>query len=272
MPTVKVNGVDLYYEEIGGGKETFVFARLSQSREDMFSFFPPEYHIYLIDLPGYGKSTQLDDFRGFGLWAKDIYEFSRKLKLGKFIYSGISMMGMVGFQLALDYPEVVKAFIPIVAVPVLEPPMPHPDELKAIESGDIGGRLAAAERTLIFPSPTSDSERLARREKFRLQQLKNLQVKTDKAAAERIKRGVLGTNETRKNLVARLGEVKVPTLLLFGGLDRSNPLGPAITSAMAIPGAKAVFFQDYGHGLNTEGPEKVVLEIVSFINELNSRG
>jgi pimeloyl-ACP methyl ester carboxylesterase len=159
-----------------------------------------------------------------------------------------------------------------VAVPVLEPPMPHPDELKAIEAGDIMGRVAAAERTLIFPAPTSDSGRLKWREKFRVQQIKNLQVKVDKAAAERIKRGVLGTNETRMYLVARLGEVKVPTLLLFGGMDRSNPLGPAITSAMAIPGAKAVFFQDYGHGLNAEGPEKVVVEIVSFVNELNSRG
>ena len=40
---------------------------------------------------------------------------------------------------------------------------------------------------------------------------------------------------------------------------------------MVIPGAKAVFFQDYGHGLNVESPQKVVAEIVTFINELNAR-
>jgi hypothetical protein len=38
---------------------------------------------------------------------------------------------------------------------------------------------------------------------------------------------------------------------------------------MSISGAKAVFFQGYGHGLTYDSPEKVVREIVSFIDGVN---
>jgi 3-oxoadipate enol-lactonase len=268
MPSVKISDVEMYYEVIGSGKEILISCRMGQFQDDMLSLFPPEYRVYLLDLPGYGKSTKMDYFRGFKQWAQDIYQFAQALKIDKFVYSGMSMMGIVGFQLALDYPEALKALILIVSVPVLEPPSPHPEEQKAIEAGDAIARVRAGAKTLVFPTPTSDKSRLQRREKWYNQQIASLQA-APTSGTEAARRGILSTNQTRRDMVSRLGDIKVPTLLLFGAQDRSNPVKEAITSAMSIPKAKAVFFQDYGHGLHVESPDKVVGEITSFITEVN---
>ncbi len=269
MPSVKIKDIELYYEVTGTGKEPLIFCRMGQFQDDMMSMFPPEYRIYVLDLPGYGRSTKTDKFRGFKSWAKDIHDFARELKLGKFIYTGMSMMGIVGFQLALDYPEALKALVLLVSVPVLEPPSPHPEEQKAIEAGDAVARSEAAEKTLMFPAPTSDKTRLQRRKKWHDQQMTVLQNTPGPGTTAQARLFMLNTNQTRRDMVARLGDIKVPTLLIFGAQDRSNPLKEAITSAMSIPMAKAVFFQDYGHGLHVESPEKVISEIASFIDQVN---
>jgi pimeloyl-ACP methyl ester carboxylesterase len=271
MARLMINGIDIYYEELGSGDEVFLYVQHGgQSKNEMLSLLPPEYHIFFMHLPGYGKSTQLKEFRGFEQWNDDIYTFSRKLKLDKFIYIGFSLTGIVGFYLALEHPEIFKALIPIVSIPVAHVPPPDPAEQKALDSGNFEEHQSVTERLFLFPAETSDKRRLLLREKAR-KQLRQDKESTDKESLAYRQDQIIRSKEGRERFVPHLKDIKVPTLLLFGGRDYANPNDQVIASAMSIPGAKAVFFQDYGHGLSLEGPGKIADEIILFVNELNRK-
>jgi pimeloyl-ACP methyl ester carboxylesterase len=268
MARIMINGIDTYYEEIGSGDEAFLYVQHGgQSKNELLSLLSPKYHIYCIHLPGYGKSTKLKEFRGFKQWSDDIYTFSRKLNLDKFIYVGFSLTGIVGFYLAQEHPELFKALITIVSIPVANVPPPHPEEQKALDSGTFEEHRAVTDKLFLFPAETSDKRRLLLREKAR-KQLPQDKETTDKESLAYRQDQILGSKEGRERFVPHLKEIKVPTLMLFGGRDYANPIDQVITSAMSIPGAKAVFFEDYGHGLSLEGPDKIANEIFLFVNEL----
>jgi len=269
MARMSVKDIDIYYEEQGSGNEVLIFAQHGgESKNEMLSLLPSEYHIYIVDLPGYGRSTNLKEFRGFKQWSDDIYAFSRKCNLGKFTYIGYSMTGIVGFQLALDHPEILKALIPIASIPIPNVPLPGPEEQKALESGNVREYRSITQRDLLFPTLTSDKKRLLRREQAQ-QRFRQDTKSSSKEDLALMQNQILETKEGREEFVNHLQQIRVPTLLLLGAHDWSNPLDQAIVSAMSIPGAKAVFFQDYGHGLSLESPEKVADEIIVFIKDLS---
>lgn len=269
MTTVAVNEMEVFYEEQGSGDEVVLFVQHSgQSKNEMLSLLPPEYHIFIVDLPGYGRSTNLKKFRGFELWSNDIYKLTEELNLKKFIYIGTSMTGIVGFHLALEHPEIIKGLIPIVSIPVSNVPLPGPEEQKAIDSGTVEEHTAVTQKGFLFPKSTTDKERLRRRE-LAQRNLGQRRETTDREALSLLQEQILLTKESREKLVPRLKDIKAPTLLLLGAHDYSNPLDEAIISATSIPGSKAVFFEDYGHGLSLESPEKVADEIIMFVNDLN---
>jgi pimeloyl-ACP methyl ester carboxylesterase len=269
MPKVKVNDEEITYEEQGKGNEVFIYVNTIRAtggeKEEMLSLFPQDYHFYLIDLPLYDKYMHLKEFNVTKRWGDDVYSFTRILGLKKFIYLGISRWGMVGYHLVLNYPEVIKGFIPIVSVPIPTQQRIDLGVFKALETGDQKAHLKSKARDMFCP--TNDKNRLERRERWLKQRLKNTEP----------------YNYTlEKNLIARLGEariaffpylnrLKVPTLLLFGDKDPTNPIDQAVKSAMTIPGAKAVFFQGYAHLLSVESPDKVVDEIILFVNDLNRK-
>jgi pimeloyl-ACP methyl ester carboxylesterase len=269
MAYIMINGINTFYEELGSGNEVFLYVQHGgESKNEMIDLLPKNYHIYFIHLPGYGKSTPLKEFRGFEQWTDDIYTFSRKMNLDKFIYIGFSLTGIVGFYLALAHPEIFKALIPIVSIPVAHVPPPHPAEQKALDSGTFEEHQSVTEKLFLFPAETTDKRRLLLREKAR-KRLRQDKESTDKESMAYRQDQILRSKEGRERFVPHLKEIKVPTLLLFGGRDYANPIDQVITSAMSIPRAKAVFFEDYGHGLSLEGPKKIADEIILFVNELN---
>jgi pimeloyl-ACP methyl ester carboxylesterase len=268
MPKVKINDSEINYVEQGKGNEVFVYVNPMQatgSREEMLSLFPPDYHFYLIELPPYNEYRHLKEFNVTKRWGDDIYDFSRKLGLKKFIYMGASRWGMVGYHLVLNHPEVIKGFIPIVSVPIPVDQRLDPGVYKALEAGDAEALAKSSSRDMFCP--TTDKKRLERRERLLKQRSEN--PRPFNFAAERDL--IYHLTDARKAFMPYLDKIKVPTLLLFGAKDGTNPLDEAIKSAMTIPGAKAVFFQDYAHSLSLEGPEKVADEIILFVNELNTR-
>ena len=268
MPKVKINDSEITYVEQGKGNEVFIYINPVQatgSREEMLSLFPSDYHFYLIELPPYNEHRHSKEFNLTKRWGDDIYDFSRKLGLEKFIYMGISRWGMVGYNLVLNHPEVIKGFIPIVSVPIPVEQRIDPGVFKALEAGDAEALTKSSSRDMF--SPTTDKKRLERRERWL--KLRSENTVPFNFAAERDL--IYHLTDARKAFMPYLDQIKVPTLLLFGAKDPTNPVDQAIKSAMTIPGAKAVFFQDYAHLLPVESPEKVVDEIILFVNDLNTR-
>ena len=276
MPKVNFNGVELYYEEYGRGEETFVTSSMfgAESKEPL-SMFPAESHLYAVTLRGYGKSMHVKGDLGsqwYPTWAEDIYCFSRELGLGKFIYVGVSHGAGVGWHLVLAHPEVIKGFVSIVGAPH-DRAGGSTSEARRRQIEAWGNRetmraqmQAFAESFLVVP--TTDKARLARREKI-IPELVERFLSLSKEEFIISPGKPLPEAKTNEELVALLSQIKVPTLLLCGMWDQIIPAEMSLLAAKAVPGAKAVFFQDESHMLPQESPEKVADEIKLFVTQLN---
>lgn len=66
------------------------------------------------------------------------------------------------------------------------------------------------------------------------------------------------------DLRPRLGQVRVPTLILHGRHD-PVPVAASETLAAAIPGARLAVFEDSGHALYAEETERFVRELDAFL-------
>jgi pimeloyl-ACP methyl ester carboxylesterase len=57
--------------------------------------------------------------------------------------------------------------------------------------------------------------------------------------------------------------------MILGGKDEVTPPELALRSALMIPGAKVVFFQDKTHMLIADNQQKIIDEIKLFVDQLN---
>jgi pimeloyl-ACP methyl ester carboxylesterase len=70
-------------------------------------------------------------------------------------------------------------------------------------------------------------------------------------------------------LEPRLGEIKVPTLIVAGGKDM-QPVDAVRRDANGIKGCRFELFEDAGHFLTVESPQKFVDLLTSFIKDVNT--
>ena len=70
---------------------------------------------------------------------------------------------------------------------------------------------------------------------------------------------------------ARLAELQVPTLILWGGRDRLIPPGYGEQFRRDIRGSRLVVFPELGHVPHEEDPAATVAAVRSFLDELGSR-
>lgn len=66
----------------------------------------------------------------------------------------------------------------------------------------------------------------------------------------------------------RLGEIRVPTLVVVGALDSSGTRASAARLAEAVPGAKAITIPDVAHLIGMEVPDRLAALIVEFLAPL----
>jgi pimeloyl-ACP methyl ester carboxylesterase len=70
----------------------------------------------------------------------------------------------------------------------------------------------------------------------------------------------------------RLGEIRVPTLILWGEEDHVTPLYNAETFDAMIPDSRVVVFEGVGHLPMEEAPERTAAEIDAFLAAVDRAG
>ena len=63
----------------------------------------------------------------------------------------------------------------------------------------------------------------------------------------------------------RIAEIKVPTLILWGGHDRLIPVAAAKRFSADIVGSRQVIFDDLGHVPHEEDPARTLAAAMSFL-------
>ncbi len=180
----------------------------------------------------------------------DVYQFSKEMGLGKFVYVGYSMGGRVGLDLAIAHSEVLKGAVLMVPVParMSAEPLP-PTEWRNPEAIQ-----ANYESILVRRQPTEEELQLLLED--------NLLVKeaTWLVAAD--------WRKMYPDVEARLGEIKAPTLMIICGRETVLLPDDQWRTVRQIPGAKAFFFEDEGHLIIPENIPRVAREMIGFIDQL----
>lgn len=113
MPYLSVNNIELYYETSGKGEPLLLIHGLGSSTidwEKQVVVLQNEFRVITMDMRGHGQSAKTKGAYSMVQFASDVAELIKKEKRPVHI-AGISMGGMIAFQLAVDFPELVKSMV-----------------------------------------------------------------------------------------------------------------------------------------------------------------
>ncbi len=268
MPSVIVNNVKINYIEQGAGDEAVIFVHgfsaASGNWRWVLERLPKEYHAYAIDQRGHGQSDKPGSYQLTEL-AEDIYGFSRELGIGRFTYVGHSMGGTLGLRFALDHPDMLKASMLVGHFPVHEWMTP---DMQAPILAMTGTSDYPSAMKVMFGSPemirgvlgsmfaTPPSEEL-------MNEMIEYAMVTDPEAIVACFTWMLSSG-----LEPRLGDIRVPTLIVVGAKDPSSP-DASKRDANAIKGGRFELFEDAGHFIPIESPQKFVDLLVNIIEDVS---
>lgn len=122
MPHQTVGDTTLYYEVHGSGPPLLLLHGLGSSTRDWALQLPdwtPHFRCILVDARGHGRSAKRPVPTGVPQLAGDIAALLRVLDVRAVHIVGLSMGGMIGCQLALDQPGLVRSVVVVNSGPAL---------------------------------------------------------------------------------------------------------------------------------------------------------
>lgn len=256
--------MSVWHDRQGEGPPVVLLhAGLTDSRlwEPQLRSFPQSHSVLRVDLPGFGYSpfeTNLVSFRGAVRDVMDAEGIARAALVG------VSLGGNTALELTLESPERVSGLVLVGAgLPdhewSEEVTSFFADEEAALERGDLDAAVEANLR-MWFSGPRRS---LADMDAAMLELVDEMQRQ-----AFRQQKGHDDVRMLRLEppVSERLGEVKVPTLVVTGDEDVSDIHRIADRLATGIPGAERATIAGAAHLPSLERPEdfdRVVLDFLS---------
>ncbi len=174
------------------------------------------------------------------------------------ILGGHSMGGMITFTFALKYPDLVKKIIPMSTTAGYD----DPDHMRVIVDQYKNGTLPLdreGRRALIFG--TAYSSKYIRQNKALIEEHLDFNLKTP----DFVLKACLENFSLNYFVKDKLGEIKVPTLVLHGKWDGMQPYQNAVEIEEKMPNAKAVIIPKGPHMIIEETPEPTAQAIEEFL-------
>lgn len=274
MPTINIGDAELYYDEYGSGEEVVISSAngfTGWTYPELLADEPTNYRVITIQTRGFGNSSHVTKAPAIGWlpqWADDVCAVADKLGIERFIYTGASHGGGIGWYIAQRNPSRLKALVSVVGTP-------H-DRAGGTDSSEgrrrmIEGRhdsRIVREQIEILGGWSDDPERLAERDTSYAQQVeKHLNQPENEAWINQGK--PFPEARTDEELEAILNEIHIPVLILASMRDGVISPESALRGARSVRGAKAVFFEDEGHFIGSESPERLAREVKLYVDELN---
>lgn len=262
MPHQTLNNIQIYYETHGSpDKPSLLFVHgLGSSTRDwemQIPFFESDYHILTLDIRGHGQSDKPKSDYSASIFASDIAALLDALKIEKVHYVGLSMGGMIGFQMAIDFPERLHSVTIVNATATLVPKTFKEQTgiwmrfaiVRLMGMRKMGEVLAKR----LFIAPEHEDIRQTFIERW---------AENDSRAYLAVMNGLVGWD-----VEGQLAKITVPTLLIASDEDYS-PLEQKEAIVAKIPNAKLTVIQDARHAVAVEYPEKFNAALAEFLKEL----
>jgi pimeloyl-ACP methyl ester carboxylesterase len=240
--SIKINGLDVRYYSAGQGEPVMVIhggAGDASTWWNNIAELSLNYTVYAPDLPGFGGSQPLKGNYYVHELSEFIDKFAGSVGLDSFNLVGHSLGGGIALDYTLKKPNKVK-------------------KLVLISSLCLGREIGFGLRLLSIPTLIHSlcviAKGVIKAIKWVFKQLKQVEFISPLTPAIMH----IGENITsafgRQSLVleSRLGEVNVPTLVVWGARDPVVPVRQAYAAARVIPDCQVKVFKNRGHNVHRD--------------------
>lgn len=276
----EVHGMRIAYADVGAGEVPIVLVHGLSGYIPMWSknieALAQRHRVIALDLPGYGKSDKPRANYTMSFFAEAVRGLLDALDIGRAIFVGHSMGGQVSMHLALRAPERVDALV-----------LTSPAGIETFSASE-----GAFLRSLVTPAftyyATNSTIRARHEANFRRMPADAGFLVSDriairgarkfKAYCHVIKHSVRGMLD--EPVHARLHELAVPTLILFGDTDKliPNPVLHRGTAAELVqaelprmPNARFVLLPRAGHLAQFEAAAAWNEAVLAFVDEVHTQ-
>jgi 3-oxoadipate enol-lactonase len=215
------------------------------------------YRVVRYDARGFGKSALPVQGEGYA-HREDLKALLDHLKVSQAFVLGLSMGGRTAISFTLEYPEVVRALIPVDAV--LGGFQWSKESSEVLRTPSINGKkdgVEAAKNLWLESSlfrPTFDNADVASH---------LVKMVSDYSGWHWVNTNPL--DRLDPPAIERLEEIHVPTLIIVGERDLPDFHKIAETLERTIRNARKVTLQGVGHMSNMEAPEKFNETVLNFL-------
>lgn len=243
-----INGQNLYFQKVGKGRDLILIHGWGADVSTfwpMIDFLKDNFTLWLIDLPGFGRSDLPKKQFTISDFAETIARFIKNNHIKKPMVLGHSYGGKVAIKLASLYPNSI-------------------DKLILEGSSGIKSQKTLFQ-ILIFPVAKIAHFLLPdifnTRSKIRNKLYKKLE--SDYKDAGNMKDIFLNT--LKEDLTEDLSKITAETLLIWGERDRAVPLRYGKKMYQLIKNSKLVVLEDIGHFPHTKDPERMAYYVKDFV-------
>ena len=259
MPYADVNGQRLFYEDTGGDRPPIAFSHGLFMDGSMFEpqveALSDRYRCVTWDERGHGQTGGATG--PFTYWdsADDLAALLRSLGIERAVLAGMSQGGYLSLRAALAHPHLVQGLILIDTQAAAEDPEVMPYYQQLLERWMTQGmddELAATIEAIVLGQGYVDAERW----KSSWEHLRPDNVQQ-----------IFATLAGREDLTDRLGEIRVPALVVHGDQDAAISADRAQALADGLPESELVPIEGAGHASNLTHPDLVTPHIARFLEE-----
>lgn len=258
MPTLRTGDAEVHYEVMGQGPTLLLLHGLGSWGEDwapQMRAFAPAYRVVTMDARGHGRSPR-GDVASYSIarFAADAAAVLQAVGGGPAHVVGLSMGGMIAFQLAVDHPALLRTLAIVNSGPAVVPTTPAERKMLATRERMarwLGpGIVARMIAPRLFPRPEHGDRRWAFRARMRA---------NDRRAYLAATRAIIGWS-----VLDRLGEIDVPVLVVSADADYT-PVAAKEAYVKLLRRGELVVVPDSRHALPIECPERFNTVLDAFL-------
>ena len=264
-----IQGGKLYYEVAGAGPALLlIHAGVADHRmwDDQWPAFAQHYRVIRYDTRGFGKTTSANvDYSN----RQDIADLLRHLGVERTAILGVSRGGYIATDFTLEHPQMVTHLIVVAGglsgltyndISVTPAEMAINEQLDALEQARDYAALTEMEVHVWGDGITQPDGRMAAGPRAKMRQMiaDNFVAHAAEAATPQ---------PLTPPAARRLGEIRVPTLVIYGDLDFDETAQTMDYLAANVAGAQKVLMPGTAHLPNMEQPEQFTQIVLDFLGK-----
>ncbi len=265
MPTVEVNGIDLYYEIEGDGPPLTMIMGLACTHRQwqwMAPILARSFKVITFDNRGVGKSGKPDIEYTTDMFAADIAGLLNHLNIEKTHIFGISVGGMIAQRFAYNHREMLdRLVLGCTMAGFFHMPLADDDLEKLQTSSTLPTEEGVDMMIDLFL--TDDFIKKEPDHYRKLKEIMMLEKEEQGTEAFFLQLGAAMNHDT----IEQTGTIDAPTLVLVGDKDPMAPIENSRFLAETIPNSKLVTFPGVRHGFWVEAYKEASKTITAFLSE-----